>query len=156
MIAIAAAADAQLLAAIHAEAFPPGEAWGADAIALQLALPAVFGLLAPAGGMALVRTAADESELLTLGVTPLLRRHGLGRELLQAAIREATGRGARSMYLEVSLLNIAARALYATAGFAEVGRRPRYYSDGMDALILRAAFATPEPKVRRFFGSKAG
>ena len=36
---------AAVLAAIHAEAFPPAEAWGMDAISLQLALAGVFGLL---------------------------------------------------------------------------------------------------------------
>jgi ribosomal-protein-alanine N-acetyltransferase len=41
------------------------------------------------------------------------------------------------MFLEVSERNAAARALYAAAGFAEVGRRRRYYADGADALVLR-------------------
>ena len=36
--------------------------------------------------------------------------------------------------LEVRDGNTAARALYATAGFAPVGRRPRYYADGEDAV----------------------
>ena len=39
MISQATPAHAAALAAIHAAAFPPREAWGADAIALQLALP---------------------------------------------------------------------------------------------------------------------
>jgi ribosomal-protein-alanine N-acetyltransferase len=39
--------------------------------------------------------------------------------------------------LEVSANNEAARALYARAGFVEVGRRPRYYASGADALVLR-------------------
>jgi ribosomal-protein-alanine N-acetyltransferase len=41
------------------------------------------------------------------------------------------------MFLEVAEANAAARALYAAAGFAEVGRRRRYYADGGDALVLR-------------------
>ncbi len=49
------------LAAIHAAAFPPHEAWGEDAIALQLAMPGVFGLLHPLGGMILARVTEDEA-----------------------------------------------------------------------------------------------
>jgi ribosomal-protein-alanine N-acetyltransferase len=42
------------------------------------------------------------------------------------------------MFLEVATNNWAARALYSAAGYAEVGRRRRYYPDGSDALVLRA------------------
>jgi ribosomal-protein-alanine N-acetyltransferase len=49
----------------------------------------------------------------------------------------AAVRGAAAMFLEVSERYAAARGLYATAGFAEAGRRRRYYADGADALVLR-------------------
>jgi ribosomal-protein-alanine N-acetyltransferase len=45
------------------------------------------------------------------------------------------------MFLEVAPGNAAARALYASAGYAEVGRRPRYYPDGSDALLLARALS---------------
>ena len=131
------------MAVIHADAFPAGESWGADAIFLQLALPGVFGLIAPAGGMLLARVASDEAELLTLAVMPAARRQGLGSALVRAAMREAAARGARTMFLEVSEANNAARGLYAASGFAEVGRRSRYYRNGAAALVLRAALSGP-------------
>jgi ribosomal-protein-alanine N-acetyltransferase len=126
------------LAAIHAASFPLREAWGEDAISLQLALPGVFGLLHPRGGMLLARVTADEAEVLTLAVAPQARRQGVATALLTGAMAEAQVRTARSMVLEVAVGNAAARALYALAGFVESGRRPRYYVDGGDALILRA------------------
>jgi ribosomal-protein-alanine N-acetyltransferase len=43
------------------------------------------------------------------------------------------------MFLEVAAQNTAARALYAALGFTETGRRPAYYEDGGDALILALA-----------------
>jgi [ribosomal protein S18]-alanine N-acetyltransferase len=144
MIERAQAAHAVAMAAIHAEAFPRG-AWGPDAIAIQLALPGTFGLIAAEGGMILARTAAGEAEILTLAVVPAARRRGLGRMLLEAAGREAARRGARAMFLEVSSGNHAARSLYSTVGFAEVGRRARYYSDGADALILHAPLSPARP-----------
>lgn len=131
-------AHAAILAAVHATAFPPRERWGADAISLQLALPGVFGFLDPRGGMLLARVTADEAEILTLAVEPRARRQGVATALLQHALTEARTRGARCMLLEVSVENAAARALYDRTGFVEVGRRPRYYADGSDALVLRA------------------
>jgi [ribosomal protein S18]-alanine N-acetyltransferase len=131
-------AHAAILAAVHATAFPPRERWGVDAISLQLALPGVVGILHPRGGMLLARVIGDEAEILTLAVEPRVRRQGVATALLTKALAEARGRGARSVLLEVSVSNAAARALYGRAGFVEVGRRQRYYADGADALILRA------------------
>ncbi len=138
MIAATPAA-AETLAALHAAAFPPEEAWDAAAFAAQLALPGVFARLHPDGGLVLARVAGDEAEILTLAVVPAARRAGLGRALLAAAAAEAASRGARAMFLEVAAANHAARALYAAGGFVPVGRRRRYYADGQDALVLRAA-----------------
>ncbi len=128
---------APAMAAIHRLAFLPAEAWGTDAIALQLALPGVIGWIDWRGGMILARVVADEVEVLTLAVAPAARRGGLGTGLLDAAMTLATSRGARTAFLEVSIANAAARTLYARAGFSPTGRRPRYYADGTDALILR-------------------
>ena len=138
-IAPASRAQAEVLAAIHHAVFPPREAWGVDAIALQLAMPGAFGFIEAQGGMLVARVAADESEILTLAVLAGLRRLGLGRALLLAAMAEARRRGAAGMALEVAVDNTAAQGLYAGAGFAPVGRRRRYYADGSDALVLRAA-----------------
>ncbi len=138
---LAKEADAGALAALHAAAFPPAEAWGRDAIALMLALPGTFGLHRPGEGFVLARVAAEEAEILTLAVAPGVRRRGTGAALLAAALAQATARGAQEMFLEVSEANGPARALYARAGFTEAGRRRRYYPDGSDALVLRRALA---------------
>jgi len=129
------------MAAIHAEAFSPREAWAEDAFALQLIMPGVFGLIEPRGGLLLARVTMDEAEVLTLAVAPASRRHGIARALLHAAMAAAKQQDVRTMFLEVAVGNDAARALYRQAGFVEAGRRPRYYADGGDALILRAALA---------------
>ena len=136
------------LAALHARAFPPDERWGVVALRAMLALEGAFGLMAGAEepedhapgrirGFVLARAVAGEAEILTLAVDPAARRRGVGRLLLEAALAEAIGRGASVLFLEVSEANAAARALYARAGAAEVGRRRRYYADGSDALVLR-------------------
>jgi [ribosomal protein S18]-alanine N-acetyltransferase len=170
------AGHAEILAALHAIAFPPAEVWQAPAFAAQLAMPGVFGLIStgsdvglsrlpsppyplPQGegettcgidasfpvaggdalGFALARVAADQAEILTLAVVPAARRRGVGAALLQAVMQAAAARGAAALFLEVSTANDAARALYARAGFCEVGRRCRYYADGTDARVLTRA-----------------
>jgi [ribosomal protein S18]-alanine N-acetyltransferase len=136
MIGEATSAHAAALAAIHAAAFPPGEAWGGDAIALQLALPGAFGLIDARGGMLLGRITADEAEVLTLAVAPPVRRQGVAPGLLRATSARVRANGGTAMFLEVAIGNAAALALYRREGFIEVGRRRHYYSDSSDALVL--------------------
>jgi len=125
------------LAALHAEAFDAP--WDAAAFETLLDQAGVH-LAQVAGGFILVRTVADEAEILTLAVRPADRRCGLGADLVARAAADAAAQGATRLFLEVAEDNEAARGLYARAGFAEVGRRPRYYAraDGSrsDALIL--------------------
>jgi len=130
-------ADAPALAALHAAAFPPAQAWGPDSIALMLAMPGGFGLWREATGFVLARRAADEAEILTFGVVPEARRRGHGAALLRGAMAVARARGAGAMFLEAAAGNAPALALYAREGFAEVGRRRRYYADGGDAVVMR-------------------
>lgn len=143
MIHRAGPAHAAALAAIHGEAFPPGERWGRDAMALQLELPGVFALIDPRGGMIIARVAADEAEILTLAVLPDHRRHGLARGLLAEAASVAAAHGAVALFLEVALRNIPARGLYDAAGFTLVGQRRRYYADGDDAHVMRRQLSPP-------------
>jgi ribosomal-protein-alanine N-acetyltransferase len=129
-------AYAVTLATIQAAAFPD-DPWGAAAFHTQLEMHGVIALLDRRGGLILLRVTMDEAEILTIGVLPRLRRQGLARALLQAGMRKAAELGATTMFLEVDTGNQAARALYAAAGFAQVGLRPGYYANGADALVLR-------------------
>jgi ribosomal-protein-alanine N-acetyltransferase len=137
MLRRATGADVDAMATIHAASFSPPDSWGRDVFDLQLALPNVFGLLDGTDGVILVRTAADEAEILTLAVVPGARRRGAGLALLQESASIAAALGARAVFLEVSVTNIAAHALYTKVGFVQAGRRKHYYSDGSDAVVLR-------------------
>jgi ribosomal-protein-alanine N-acetyltransferase len=134
---LASLADIDEMAAIHASAFAGADAWSRDVFSLQLSLPNVVGLVHPAGGMILVRIAADEAEVLTLAVDPGVRRCGVGAGLLREAMILVSGMGARTVFLEVSVANIVAYRLYTRMGFVQAGRRRQYYSDHSDALVLR-------------------
>ena len=142
-IARAGKADIDVLAAIHATAFSAGDAWSRDVFDLQLAMPNVFGLIHRDGGLILMRQAADEADVLTLAVVPAARRAGIANALLVEAIDAAASRGVRTIFLEVSTTNSAARALYTKTGFSRVGLRRLYYADRSDALVLRLDLAAP-------------
>jgi [ribosomal protein S18]-alanine N-acetyltransferase len=81
---------------------------------------------------------ADEGEIANLAVGQPTRRRGIGAALLDAALEEGRRRGAAAIYLEARESNTAARALYATRDFREVGRRREYYrKPAEDAVVLR-------------------
>ncbi len=125
------------------EMFGP-EAWTADGYRNELAdrrhryyLAAVDenqGLLGWAG----VRVVADSAEVLTVGVVPHARRHGIGARLLAMLLEEARSRGAVEAFLEVRVDNVGAQKLYERARFVRVGVRRGYYDGGrVDAVVMR-------------------
>lgn len=148
MITLVGPEAAALMAALHAEAFPPAEHWGPQAIELLLELPGHVAMLAAREeapvGFVIGRVAADQAEILTLAVRPEARHAGIGRALMQALAAELAQRGATELFLEVAESNIAARALYARLGATQAGRRRAYYPDGGDALVLRLPLTHPD------------
>lgn len=136
------------LAAVHAEAFEVP--WSAAAFAGLLSQPGVH-LEVERDGFIMVRSATEEAEVLTLAVRPSGRRKGVATRLITAVLMRLSGLGVKRFFLEVAEDNVAARAVYASFGFGEVGRRPRYYArpDGqpVDALLLARNLDTPLPTV---------
>ncbi|GER05900.1 hypothetical protein GCM10007972_06610 [Iodidimonas muriae] len=140
---------ADVLTALHHGSFPPdtGERWGGSELSEVLRMPGVLGLVAcrldEPLGYAMVRFAADECELLSLGVLVQARRTGVARSLLAYLLGLCKNRAARQLFLEVREDNEAARAFYKDHGFKQIGRRPRYYqlADGgfRDAVTMACA-----------------
>ena len=136
------------VATMHAELFNPP--WEEAAILKLLEHPAAAALIATAGparepaGFVIAQLAADEAEILSLGVAPQWQRMGLGRRLIEGLIRAARRAEARRLFLEVSTDNEAALRLYGKLDFRRVGVRPEYYKvtgkDAVDALILALDF----------------
>ena len=90
-------------------------------------------------GYAVLTTGADEAHLLNLSTALAWQRQGLGQELLNYVIDVARNLGARKIFLEVRVSNVAARALYAKSGFREIGVRRGYYPAHVgreDAVVL--------------------
>lgn len=140
--------EAAVLAALQQLCFPE-DPWSEESVATLVGQPGCFALLAVRGedpiGFVMARVAAEDAEILAIGVRADTRGLGLGARLLGAALDGAQRLGATAMFLEVAEDNAAARALYKASGFLPVGRRPGYYkrSDGrIAALVLRYSFAS--------------
>ena len=136
-------ADAEALARIEQASF--ADPWGERdfATCLERGLPCfVAEARGHVEGYVIANQAADEAEILNLGVLPERRRHGIGRALVTALLAALAIRGAKAVFLEVRASNQAAQALYREFRFLPVGRRSRYYQHPTeDAVILRAAIA---------------
>lgn len=139
---------AEEIAPLHAQLFDPP--WTAASLEQTLSHPASTAFVAeirvPARvtvGFILGQLAADEAEILTIGVAPELQRRGLGRRLIEGFARAAKRAEARKVHLEVASDNIGALALYKAMGFTETGRRKGYYErpngKAEDAVTLALA-----------------
>ncbi len=131
---------------VMTSAFDPsfGEGWTRSQCAGILPLSGVMLILAQGEGGAvqgfsLLRTVADEAELLLLAVAPGAQRRGVGAALLNHFIDQGRDRGVRRLHLEVRDGNPAV-AMYQAFGFKAEGRRSKYYcgQDGSqhDALTM--------------------
>lgn len=141
-------ADIDALVEIHAAGFRRG--WSADEIdgliadrtvmSHVLRRESLFGTRRPLGFI-LVRTVADQAEVLTIAVAPAARGRGYGRSLMEEALRSLYRELVPEIFLEVDENNASAVSLYHSLGFVEVGRRKGYYADGQGpggtALVLR-------------------
>lgn len=96
------------------------------------------GVAGPLVGYVVAWFVADEGEIANLAVAPEARGRGVGARLLDKALVEGRARGAAAIFLEVRDSNRAARQLYESRGFVEVGRRKGYYRRPVeDAIVLR-------------------
>lgn len=126
------------------------DAWSPALVAEGVAarLPTISYLVAETDdlviGYVVVSVAGEDAELQRIAVDADARRKGVASSLLTAGLAHAVRHGAERMLLEVREDNAGARDFYASTGFTEIGRRPRYYRDGATAVILQRP-ATMEP-----------
>ena len=146
--AIRRATPADLDAIVAIERLSFSDAWSRASFAELLDRPEVYFVAAiddgaAAGAPALVGYAValfivGEGEVANVAVHPHARGRGIGARLLDDVLREGRERGVAAVFLEVRESNAAARGLYVSRGFRQVGRRRGYYRRPQeDALVLR-------------------
>ena len=135
------AAHVSQVAAIETECFGR-EGWSEKSVAGELTNELALWLVAVDGGRVAgyvgSQTVCAETDMMNVAVTAEYRRRGIAEQLVTALVAELKAMGSHSLTLEVRASNAPAQALYDKLGFAQVGRRPRYYQNPReDALILR-------------------
>ena len=74
--------------------------------------------------------------IVTIDVVDSARRSGVGSLLLCAAEDRMRAAGCRLIGLETAVDNVSALSFYKRHGYSVIRTFPRYYSNGVDALVL--------------------
>ena len=143
MSRLATVADLGAIMALERASFP-SDAWSEAMMRAELEsthnhylVVETAGRVVGYGGVRAVRGSSD-ADIQTIAIDAAARGRGQGRALLRELLTAAQERGAAEVFLEVRADNPIAQALYASEGFAEMGRRPRYYQpDDVDAVVMR-------------------
>ncbi|MBI4386417.1 MAG: ribosomal protein S18-alanine N-acetyltransferase [Elusimicrobia bacterium] len=94
-------------------------------------------------GYANLRIVLDEAQVNNVAVHPMRTRMGLGSALVEHLHHVARSRDCSRITLEAGAGNEPAQCLYARLGYRIVGRRPKYYNDGSDALLMGRSLEVP-------------
>jgi [ribosomal protein S18]-alanine N-acetyltransferase len=139
----ATVADLDAIMALERASFPT-DAWSPAMMREELSSPhgwyvvdEAAGRLVGYAGLRAVQNAKD-ADVQTIAIAEAGRGRGRGRSLLRALLEEAARRGIDEVFLEVRADNPVAHALYASEGFLEIARKPRYYQpDDVDAVVMK-------------------
>ena len=89
-------------------------------------------------GIVTFQSVPPEMQILRLAIKPDWRKQGLGQFMLEQLEIVANSKNIKSLWIEVSSLNKAARALYYKQGYKEKGIRKNYFRNPLDdALLLK-------------------
>jgi [ribosomal protein S18]-alanine N-acetyltransferase len=139
---------------IDQECFPPGISYSRPELKAYMRRRGSFTLVAEAEGGRdrvagadggrkatiqgfIVAYGGATGHIITIDVIGPVRRSGLGSQLLVAAEERLRAGGSRAVGLETGVDNHPAIAFYKRHGYDVVGTWPRYYSNGVDALVMR-------------------
>jgi [ribosomal protein S18]-alanine N-acetyltransferase len=148
---------------IDHKCFPPGISYSQFELLTYVRRPGSFTLVADriGEGDAEAWAAPDGSEtvgfvvaeagggqtghIITIDVLEEARRSGLGSRLLIAAENRLRGKGSQAVLLETAVDNAPALAFYKRHGYFLVKTLPRYYSNGVDAFVLKKDLLSAAP-----------
>ena len=155
--------DFSTLLHIDQSCFPPGISYTALELKSYISRRGSFTLIAERSGNAdgtgdaarkkqgenivgfiVTEQSRGVGHIITIDVLQEARRHRIGSALLNAAERELRGRHCSQVQLETAVDNITALTFYKRHGYHVVKTIPRYYSNGVDALLLEKNLHSPQ------------
>lgn len=137
----AVAADFEALWALDQQCFAPGIAYSREEMAAYMRQRGSFTLVASTtnhvlGFLVACARRNGLGHIITIDVATEARRTGVGSNLLTAAEGRLRDARCRAVYLETAVDNASALAFYKRHGYYLIKTVPRYYSNGVDALVL--------------------
>ena len=115
------------------------DAWSRKALEREFKLPYsvryVLELEGKVIGYCVIWLIKGEAFIMSLAIDPTMRGRGLGRYLMDEVIKDLS-RKAEVFLLDVRKSNLPAIRLYRSLGFSVVKERPKFYSDGENALMM--------------------
>lgn len=144
--------DFEVLWHIDQQCFAPGIAYSKRELAIYIRRRGAFTLVAemaqtpdrsaPIAGFIVAEASRGTGHIISIDVLPDSRRLGLGSKLLRAAEDRLRSLACRSVILETAVDNSSALGFYKRHEYAVLKVSPRYYSNGVDALVLEKSLAT--------------
>ena len=139
--------DFERLWEIDQVCFPPGISYSRFELGIYVSRRNAFTLIAQAsdpndvdqkilGFLVAEAGRRRVGHIITIDVLSGARKEGLGSSLLETAEMRMQSVGCRAIYLETAVDNAAAIAFYKRHGYDVIKTVPRYYSNGVDALVL--------------------
>lgn len=134
------------VADLEEQSFPTP--WSRKDILAELENPWAIWLTAMEGdtlmGYLGVQYGPDGGDIMSIATAPAARGKGTAKALLARMEEILREKGLRWLTLEVRPSNQSAIGLYASRGFRQVGRRPRYYQKPTEDAILMTKYFTEE------------
>jgi [ribosomal protein S18]-alanine N-acetyltransferase len=140
--------DFEPLWRLDQECFPPGIAYSKPELKAYLREPGSFTLVATDSDFGegsgkeelagfIVVCNGPTGHVITIDVVAAARRAGVGSLLLRAAEDRLRAEGSRAVGLETAVDNLSALSFYKRHGYSVIRTWPRYYSNGVDALVMK-------------------
>ena len=142
--------DFESLWRLDQDCFSPGIAYSRVELKTYIRHPGAFTLVAeslPEKGVEkgtamelagfLVAQSGATGHIITIDVALRARRSGIGSLLLRGAEDRLRDAGSRAVGLETAVDNLSALSFYKRHGYSVIKTWPRYYSNGVDALVLK-------------------
>lgn len=148
--------DFNVLWAIDQQCFAPGIAYSQRELAIYIRRRGSFTVVAEdrngphsvtssskIAGFIIAEANRRTGHVISIDVLPGNRRSGLGSQLLREAEDRLQMAGCRTVVLETAVDNGGAISFYKRHGYSILKVVPRYYSNGIDALLLEKKLQSP-------------
>jgi len=136
------AEDFERLWEIDQLCFPPGIAYSWYELGVYIRRRNAFTLVAEEGSNTIIGYLVADvgrkkiGHIITIDVLADARKQRVGSILLEAAEQRLTSLGCRLVYLETAVDNAPAISFYKRHDYHVIETVPRYYSNGVDALVF--------------------